>query len=308
MANPLHDFVLDRVFAAATRNPARFRRRCVPVARLGWYVSRHLRRVCRSNGRLILGDDASTDQLKRYGQDVIRDFLRFVGDISIASDQSTSSILERIAESEGEAHFQTARDMGRGVILATCHMGNFEVGAAAVSSRVAETHVLFQGDAHGAFDTMRARLHERLGLTNAAIEQGLDAWIQLRDALGRGGAVLIQADRCMPGQKGQATAFLNGHVVMPNGPSKLARLSGAPIVPITCVARNDGRTRIIIAPPIRPDACKPSEFEAYTRKKLAGFFSGVIREYPSQWHILYPAFIENAEPPKTPKAFHKLAL
>lgn len=247
---------------------------------------------------MILGDQATEAELSAYGQGVVAEFLRFIAEIAMAQHLSRKELLARIGAIEGNEHFEAALNAGQGLIIATCHCGNFEVGAAAVAERVSETHVLFQGDVNDGFESMRARLHRQLGLVDAPVEQGLAAWMQLRDALARGGAVLIQADRCMPGQDGVATPFLHGQLEMPQGPAKLARISNAPILPVACVIQEDGSIRLITAPPITPRGQDAASFDAHARARLSEFFAGIIRKYPTQWHALHRAFVDS---PPTPR-------
>eukprot|EP00752_Nemacystus_decipiens_P015802 g14112.t1 len=268
------------LFKAVAFRPGLLVRYREPLAAAAWSCSGYLRRVCTSNGRWVLGERADDEALKRYGRSVVSEFLRFIGDLAQARLQGKAQILNRIVEIDGREHFEAALKMERGLIIATCHMGNFEVGAVAVAERVPETHILFQGDADGVFDQMRSQLHEQLGLTEARVEGGLETWMQLRDALGCGAAVLIQADRCMPGQPGTATPFLQGHVLMPDGPTKLAQITGAPILPIACSVQADGRVHLHIDRPIDISQIDLKQDKALIRERLASFFSAVIARQP----------------------------
>ncbi len=296
----LHRLILKLLFKAVALKPGLLVSHREKLAAAAWSCSGYLQRVCISNGRWVLGEGAGDAALKRYGRSVVNEFLRFIGDLAQARLLDKHQILDRIAEIEGRDHFEAALDMQRGLIIATCHMGNFEVGAVAVAERVPETHILFQGDADSSFDQMRSQLHRQLGLTEARVEGGLETWMQLRDALGRGAAVLIQADRCMPAQPGTATPFLNGHVLMPDGPTKLAQITGAPILPIACSVQDDGRVRLHIDRPIDISEVDLKRVKELIRERLALFFSSVIARQPGQWHILQLAFIENQSEVKAP--------
>ena len=298
----VHQFVLKLLFFVVARYPNQLLRRRARLARIIWRVSGQLRAVCFKNGSVILGPEATQAELSDYGRGVIEEFLRFVAEIAMAKKLSRQAILSRIAAIEGNEHFVAASELQRGLIIATCHCGNFEVGAAAVSDRIPETHVLFQGDAQGGFERMRASLHKQLGLTEAYVEQGLATWMQLRDALSRGAAVLIQADRCMPGQVGTATKFLGGLLRMPDGPAKLARLSGAPILPVVCIVQDDETIRLILSPPIDPDGVDPAKYDEHVRSSLSEFFGKIVRMYPTQWHTLHDVFEDSrtSQPLATP--------
>ncbi|MEM1445045.1 MAG: lysophospholipid acyltransferase family protein [Planctomycetota bacterium] len=290
-----HHLLLKFLFNAISVQPDLITLHDQRISEWAWRGSRYLREVCTANGRYVLGPDAHPAELDAYGRSVIRGFLRFIGDIAQAQGQPIEQVLERVAEINGRDHFASALERKRGVIVATCHLGNFEVGAAAIAERVPETHVLFHGDTHQGFEAMRGKLHRQLGITEAHIERGLDAWMQLRGALERGGAVLIQADRCMPGQSGTPTPFLHGHLEMPDGPAKLARITGAPVLPIASCVAEDGGIVIEIDRPVDPEAIDHGEFDALLRGRLAGFFSDIIARSPGQWHVLHAAFLEHQD-------------
>ena len=291
----LHHLTLKLLFKAVALRPTLLIRHRERIAAIAWRASGYLRSVCTSNGRWVLGPDADAAARSAYGKAVVSEFLRFIGDIAHARRLSKEQIFDRVADIQGRQHFEEALAMGRGLIIATCHLGNFEVGAVAVAQRVPETHVLFRGDVHGGFEQMRADLHRQLGLTEAHVEKGLQTWMQLRDALSRGGAVLIQADRCMPGQPGTATPLLHGHVEMPDGPAKLARISGAPVLPIVSSVQPDGRVLLHIDTPIDPQQTNPRHLNDHVRQRLANFFTSIIQKHPAQWHTLHRAFIENQD-------------
>lgn len=298
----LHHLLLKFLFDSIAVQPDLINLHRDRLADWVWRCSTHVRRACAGNGRYVLGHGADEAELAVYGRSVIREFLRFIGDIAVSQNQPLDHILDRVAGIDGRDHFESALSRQRGIIVATCHLGNFEVGAAAIAERVPETHVLFHGDVHGGFEAMRANLHRQLGLTEAHVERGLDAWMQLREALKRGGAVLIQADRCLPGQAGTPTPFLHGHLEVPDGPAKLARITGAPVLPIASCVTENGQVHIQIDPPVDPREAEPEAFDAMLRDRLARFFSDIIARQPGQWHVLHPAFLENQEEaqPDTP--------
>ncbi len=167
---------------------------------------------------------------------------------------------------------------------------------AALTDREKRVHVVFQQDVFDAFDGIRDRLHRKLGVIDARIEGGLNVWMALRDALQNDEAVLIQADRVMPGRRGVAVPFLGGHVELPVGPVKLAALSGAPIIPVFAVRRPDRRIKLIIEPAIDVG---PSERvighgePQPSLLKLAAVLERLVTQYPDQWLMLHEVWIED---------------
>jgi hypothetical protein len=143
---------------------------------------------------------------------------------------------------------------------------------------------------------IRRSLRERLGVREAAIDEGWTIWMRLRDALAADEVVNLQGDRVMPGQKGQAVRFLHGHLLLPTGPIKLATASGAPLVPVFSIRTPDGRIRIHIEEPIWVDpAAAQVEGVHPALLEFAAILERYVKAYPEQWLLLQPAFVEDTD-------------
>lgn len=231
---------------------------------------------------------------------VVENFYQFCLDVARAGGLTPQQLVAEIAEIEGYDHYDRARASGRGLIIATAHMGSFEVGLAGLAAQGQPLHVIFQRDAQGLFEKQRSSLRHRLKVNESPIDDGWTMWITLRDALLRGEAVIMQADRVMPGQRGQKVPFLHGHLEIPPGPAKLARLSGAWIVPIFSIRLPDGRVKLCVEPPITPDddvadttASTSSRRADPLLQKLSTVLQKYVRAYPEQWLMFHPAFCED---------------
>ena len=74
---------------------------------------------------------------------------------------------------------------GGGAIIATAHMGSFELGMTAMLEVEREIHVVFQRDANPLFERLRSDFRKRVGIHEAAVDEGWAMWLGLRDALAR---------------------------------------------------------------------------------------------------------------------------
>ena len=71
-----------------------------------------------------------------------------------------------------------------------------------------EIHVVFQRDDRASFDRLRSKLRSKLGVAEAAIDDGWSIWGRIcGKSLEADEVVLIQGDRVMPGQRGVSHAF-----------------------------------------------------------------------------------------------------
>ncbi len=243
------EFWLDLLFRVAGHAPAITRATRPLFVRSAYRFSRAIRAATTANARRIFGPDVTDDRIKTYGRGVVESFYDFVCDVGQSLHLSRAQLLGRIDSVEGHAHYEAARAMKRGAIIATAHMGSFEAGAAAIVDRERAVHVVFKRD-ETRFEKVRTTLRAKLGVIEAPVDEGWPLWLRLREALMRDEVVMVQADRVMPGQKGSRVPFLHGHLLLPTGPVKLAIASGAPIVPVFAIATADRKIRIHVEPAI----------------------------------------------------------
>jgi KDO2-lipid IV(A) lauroyltransferase len=173
-------------------------------------------------------------------------------------------------------------------------MGSFEVGIAALLEHEKHLHVVFRRDAYGLFEQTRSALRRQLGVNEVCVDDGLSTWIELRDALKNDHVVLVQGDRVMLGQKGARMPFMDGHMMLPTGPAKLALASGAPIVPIFSIRKPNGKLRLFVEKPIWVQSAEQIHV---AMAHFAEILESYLRRYPDQWLMIHRAWCEDSDLP-----------
>ncbi len=274
---------------------------CVP--RCSWFVrwsrpfflwwatrhSRHIQHVTMANARRIYGPDISDQQCRDFAWRMTGSFYSFIADVGRAARLTPQEMRDRVSSVDGRDRYLATRALKRGAIIVTAHMGSFEVGLAALRDLEPRVHVVFRRDFADRFDTIRQIVRQRLGIIEHPVDEGLDLWIRLRDALLTDEVVVIQGDRVMPGQKGQRVPFLGNHILLPTGPIKLAQASGAPVIPIFSLRRPDGKVDIIIE-----DAIDPVSDNGDPMLRLAKVLERQVAAHADQWLVFQPAFCEDS--------------
>lgn len=279
------DRFLGLLFWAAEYQPGVLRILNPLISLIVWAVAPGLRAAVRSNLKRVTGAEVNHDKMVRR---VVSNFVRFVADLGEAQHLSPEALVARATEIDGAEHYESALAMGRGLIVATAHLGSFEVGLAMTAAKSPATHVVFATDPFPRFDRLRRQLREKLGVQEARSEGGWLMWGELRDALERGEVVVLQADRVMPGQKGKPAVFCGEQAEMPTGPVRLAQLTGAPIVPVFAVRTRGKEIKLVIGEPILVG--EDGDARAAQKKALqllADAMSKQIHAYPEQWLMLH---------------------
>jgi len=285
--------VLGPFFWLAALAPS-FVRACRPlVMRLVPLVSRKVSSSTRRNATKIFGRSLTKPEQRAFTRGVVGNFFDFVIDVGQSSRETPERLLERIEVVEGEPAYRTARAGRRGAVLVTAHMGSFEVGLAALKRVERRVHVVFKRDASGPFEAMRARMRRTLGVLEAPIDDGLATWMDLRDALLNDDVVVMQADRTMPGQRSEVVPFLHGHLRVPTGAVRLARMTGSPIVPVFTLRLGTGRFAVYLFPAINPRGGGTAASDPAV-VAVARSIESMVAKHPQQWLVLGAAFDEDA--------------
>jgi lauroyl/myristoyl acyltransferase len=173
---------------------------------------------------------------------------------------------------------------GRGVLLATMHVGQWDLGLRLLSRFEVPVHVVMRREAAPDVsryaDELRAwdrlRVHE-LGAPALAVT--------LLAALGRGEIVAIQLDRPF-GAGVMRVPFFGEEADLPTGPIQLALAANAPLLPMFVLLDSGARYRLLTLPPMRFERRGPEPLgEGMTR--LVEVMESVVARYPDQWFNFY---------------------
>ena len=257
-------------------------------------LSSGVRRGTRLNARRIFGRELSAREQGAFTRGVVDGFYEFVLDVGRSCGETREELVSRIESVEGEREYKAARTRGRGAVLVTAHMGSFEVGLGALARVEGRIHVVFKRDASGPFEAMRAAMRRTLGVLEAPIDDGPTTWIALRDALANNEVVVMQGDRAVPGQRSEVVPFLHGHLRIPSGSVRLARMTGSPIVPVFTVRVGSGRFAVHLGTPIEPGEGVAGAGADPAVRAIARAIEAMVGKYPTQWLALHAAFEEDA--------------
>ncbi len=182
-----------------------------------------------------------------------------------------------VARIEGDEHLRAADAEGRGLVLVTAHLGNWELGGRLLATRLRRpTHVVVEAEADP-----RIERFLRGGPSPVRFVRRRDptAVVPLVSALRRNEIVALQGDRAL-GTRGDALVdFFGAPAPFPLGPFVLARAAGAPVVPAFCVLDRDLRYTVALAPAIHVAAGGETAALAQWVRVL----EARVRRSPEQW-------------------------
>jgi KDO2-lipid IV(A) lauroyltransferase len=177
---------------------------------------------------------------------------------------------------------------GRGAILVTAHVGNWEVGSMIPADEERRrVHLVREEELDPkAQEFIRNLIRARIGdlyETHFAVNDPR-LGILLAEALGRGEIVALQADRPRAGGRAVVVELFGRPFELPIGPMALARAAGVPLLPVFVLRVARRRYRICLRPPIvvaHTDDRRGDLRQA--ARKLARSIEWAIGEEPYQW-------------------------
>lgn len=248
-------------------------------------LSTRRREIVTGNLKRISGVKEESHTLQDKTRQVFRNVARNYLDLTRVSKMNLNSLDGKITI-EGWQNLVQAQSRKKGVILATAHLGNFELGTQAMVNRGITMTILVEDFHSNPILWHIAKLRQRKGVRILPITiQGMkDGYYDLI----RGGTVTIACDRDILGN-GIKIKFMGEETTLPFGAVSLAMRTGAALVPIFSVRTPDNFTSIYIEPPL--DLVDNNNREESLRdnmEKLAAVMEKYIRKYPEQWAILEP--------------------
>lgn len=185
----------------------------------------------------------------------------------------------------GTGHLVEARDAGRGAILLTAHVGNFEIGGFFLHEVGLKVAVVYLPDPSPVVEHDRKEARDRLGIRSLPVTSEMSA-VKIVRSLEEGYFVAIQGDRDYAGN-GRKLPFLGRDVSFPVGPFRIAAAAGVPLLPVFVLRSGDGSYRTVVEAPIRVEAARRGERDAAERAAMEAFVAileRTVRENREQWY------------------------
>ena len=263
--------------------------------RLGLWVGRRLgdlaywvlpgrRAVARENLERAFAAERSGPELDRLCRESFRHLGMILVEACTFYFRPTSILLSRV-EVEGVDHLKAAAAHGRGILLLTGHLGNWELLAAAHVHTGYPLSVVVRPLDSAALDRLVARFRERGGVELIPKRRALRG---VREALRRGRMVGILLDQNASRREGLFVPFFGEPASTSKSLALLALWSGAPVVPVFIRREREGRHRVTFESAVPPPATgnREQDILAFTTA-FSRIVESTIRRSPEQWFWMH---------------------
>ncbi|HEY6538206.1 MAG TPA: lysophospholipid acyltransferase family protein [Candidatus Dormibacteraeota bacterium] len=234
------------------------------------------------------GDRAKSGRLAR---DAFRNYARTILDFLVLE-----KLLDEVKRTPGGIALeplQRALAIGNGAIVVTPHLGNWDLGAAAIATCGSPVHAVTDPFGPPEVDSLVRATRERLGV--GVIPVGPASVREALRALRRNEVLLLACD-IDKGGAGVPVIFLGRQVVLPAGPATLSLRTGAPLIPGYMKRVRGGHESRLLEPLPLPTAADAPAQTAELTQAIASAFETMIRADPAQWFAFHSLTRPGAEP------------
>ncbi len=195
---------------------------------------------------------------------------------------------------ENIEHFNQAMEKGKGVVVLSAHLGNWELGGIVVALMGYPFWVVALEHKHKKVNQFFNHQRESKGIKVVPLGKAVKACI---NALKRNELIGLVGDRDFT-EKGIVMNFFGKPAIFPEGPANLSLKIGAPIVPGFMLRNTDGSYTFFIERPIEftPTGAKEKDLRELMRRYII-IFEDYIRRYPDQWYMFRRFWIDENKRP-----------
>ena len=263
---------------------------------LGARATRH-QRLARANLALAL-PDKSAEERERILAAMWKHTARLFHEWLVLSGPRGNTLLDSVDLGDSLARLREHFERGRGVLLCTAHLGNWELLAARLRREGFDGAVVGYRKRNDSSADWLVELRARHNVRSLAQD---DSPRELLGVLRTGGGLGLLCDLEVRRLSGVWADFLGQPALTMTAPAALARAARLPLVPLRCV-RKDGRYVLSVEEPLELDPSLPrEEAELDLLERLNATYSRWIRETPEQWIWYRPRW---SPPPADEAARH----
>ncbi len=220
----------------------------------------------------------------RDGIDVVRTFANFASCITEVLSTGSKNGQPLEAKVHRGPSVEDLLSTLRGLIFATAHTAGWEsLGALLAREHQRRVMIVMQRERVASARELQDKMREQCGVRILHVGDDPLASLPLMRHLRDGGVVALQIDRVPAGMTGRAVRMFGQPGTIPEGPLRLAQLTGAPIVPVFSARTGHRRYEVYVNDPvIVRRGSNPGALDA-AAQHIADALGEFVSAHPTQW-------------------------
>lgn len=252
------------------------------IGRLWHLLDVHHRRIVRSNLRLAYRNEKSESEVRRIGRDVFQNLGRLIFEIGWLMRLNPRKF-GRYFEVRGWEHYHNAIKKGKGALVLTAHMGNWESLPVISGMSSYPVNIVYRpldsAPLNRFFEVFRSRFGGRM----ISARRSSQAMRKIVKRLFNGECVAMLMDQSVNYRRGVAADFFGRTVPTNGGMAIIARKTRSPVIPLFSVRTDKGfLLEFGEEIPFTDTGDKTKDIEVNTQAYNDAIES-FVRRYPAQW-------------------------
>lgn len=250
------------------------------IADLHFFFDRRGREAVMDNLQQVMaftGRHPTRRELRLTARTTFQYFAKYLVDFFRFSRLDQADI-GRLVTVEHREYLDEARRTGRGVICVTAHLGNWELGGAALVGLGCPLNVVALRQSSAKLNDFFQRHRRKRGLAVLPLGHAVKGLIA---ALRRGECVALLADRDYS-MRTDLSLLCGRMACLPRGPAWLAERTGAVVLPGFMFREENDTFRLRFSPPIVPG---PGVAGDEIQRRINAALEDGIGRYPHQWFM-----------------------
>jgi KDO2-lipid IV(A) lauroyltransferase len=175
------------------------------------------------------------------------------------------------------------RGAGPALVL-TAHTGAWEVAGSSLASQLSTTlRFVVRGEADARVRELHERIRQQRAVATAYVGDSPEAGLRLLDAIRRGEWLAFQIDRAAPSGRSLLTTLFGREFPVPEGPFRIAKLTGAPILPVFNARTGFMRYTVQAYSPRYLPANSDREALTAAAQYAVDCLQDFVHQHPRQW-------------------------
>jgi KDO2-lipid IV(A) lauroyltransferase len=256
-----------------------------PIGALGFLLAKRYRKRVIENLRIAFGQDKDSTEIDHFAKEIFFHLAYAISELVslLARARSWEEFLPQI-KIQGSEHLDEALQKGTGVVALGIHLGGFFLVPARISVEKHSCSVLINRGRNRALWKRLEKYHRIFRVKTIYTKPSLVALKKSLNSLSRNEIIYVLADQ-QQRRRGIATLFFDRKAYTSPGPAFLSIKTGAAILPMYVLRKNNGASRTLVIEPsvtIQRTRDERIDIELLTAE-FTQRIEQIVRQYPGQW-------------------------
>jgi KDO2-lipid IV(A) lauroyltransferase len=228
----------------------------------------------------VLGPQSDPREVKRQVRNVFRNYAKYLVDLLLLPRTRREDV-ERAFKAFGLEHIEEGLTGGRGLVLVTAHIGNWDMAGAFLAARGYPVNVIVETLHPPRWNDLVQRIRVLTGMRAIPVENGIR---QMLGALRKNEILAVLIDRPLE-REGVPVSFFGAATRVPAGAATLAIRAGSKLVVAATLRTPDG-FEAHVSPVLEADLSGDADqdIQALTQRVMS-WLEVLIRRHPDQWFM-----------------------